>query len=179
MSEEKNTTMPEGFDMSFAQDLGVGSKKTTTPELSLEPQVVVPTNDAVTVNIYEDLTHDHNSDVNVESNADAVNSQITDAVTQVNTDVIADAPDIAQGNLYQNVPNPNELTSEASSYNIYEDLTHDHAPVEEATTTHYTPNANETTEDNAMENVVWESEGQMDAYFDGNVQTNENEDLSA
>lgn len=173
MSEEKNTKMPADFDMSFAEDLGVMSKKAETTNTSAHQNIPAPTNN-VSANINEDLTHDH----------EAVNPQITDAVTQVNTEVLADAPELALGALYQTTGNPNELSdyvapaSETPTYNIYEDLTHDHhVPTNTIAPTKNLHTENTTSTD-SLEGVVFDSEAQMDAHFDGHVSVSESENLT-
>lgn len=156
MSEEKNTKMPEGFDMSFAEDLGKSTKKaetTDTPEVQFDVQQT--TNDTPT-NIYEDLTQG-NDDVYLED--DTVNLEITDAITQTNVEVLGETP-------------------ATDSYNIYEDLTHDHEAVEKPAVANSVPTANKPADDGTMEGVMWESEAQMDAYFDGNVSASENDNLT-
>ena len=178
MSAEKNTKMPEGYDMSFAENLGKESKKTKkteTPDLQFNVQ---QTTGSIPTNIYEDLTHDHPTDANT------VNTNITDAITQPNTEVLSDAPDLAMASLYQTTGSSIGLhdsvtpADAATAYNIYEDLTHDHHTFEKTAETNFAPTVNKPSDDNSLENIMWESEAQMDAYFDGHVTIHESENLN-
>lgn len=158
MSEEKNTKMPEDFDMSIAEDLGKGSNEANITEAPI----------------------DYQNEPQTDNNT-SVNSQITDAITQANTEVFADAPDLAMETLYETAANPNEFTGSldgAPTYNIYEDLTHDHAADDSTSAAEFSaPVTNDVTA-NDMENVVWETEAQMDSHFDGNTSVSESEDLN-
>jgi hypothetical protein len=160
MSEEKNTTMPADFDISIAEDLGDNVKNNTVeaaPETSFEASTT-PDTASEDSSVYEDLTQEYP----------------VDEVTEVNTDVVLDAPDIAMGTLYQNVPDPNDTS-------VYEDLTHDHTPENEANDTpvaDLAPANNKAVLDGSLDGIVWESEVEMDAHLDGNVNTSENENLN-
>lgn len=100
MSVEKNTTMPENFDMSFAEDLGNNTVKKDTPKGDHLNQNVI-TSTPVAENIFEDLSQ----------NNDAVMEEITAPITDdYSTEVNEQVTDIING-------------EEAKATSLFEDLT--------------------------------------------------------
>lgn len=175
MSEVKKTTMPDDFDISIAENLGDTEEKNTTTNTPKGQQLDFKPVEQTSINIAEDLNHDsedNNSPENVE-----VNPNDTDAVTQTNVEVLADAPDMAMGNLYQNLPSSGQPSN--TNVSIFEDLTHDHQeqPTNTENTTINSPQEKQFG-DGSLEGVVFDNEAQMDAYFDGTVEHKDSEHLN-
>lgn len=172
--------MPNDFDTSIAENLGNNTTETIAPAPETTSQPEVSTED-VTVggtNVYEDLNQ-VNTDLFVEG--EEINPDEVNADVEADMEALTNAPEEAVENIYaeeENTANTPETPADANT-SIFEDLTtgQDTPTVGAFPTAVNAPAPDSYVPDGSMEGVIFDTEADIDAYFDGNIKTNDNENI--